>query len=211
MSETLTHAQTPATRGAMAPAAPDTAGVAPAATPATPGTRQTAPPAPRKGGPGWPGRAAEGVSTAPAAATVAPATVAAPQAGERSQKWLGRLLMAVAIVGMPLVGIIGFAASYANLRGFAVSIGLSDGGFFWSLAPWFPIGIDASIVALLATDLVMVRRGTPWPVLRFAAHTMTLVTILFNATADSLKTDKGMWDTLVAHPLASFGHAVMPG
>ncbi|MYV70398.1 DUF2637 domain-containing protein [Streptomyces sp. SID2131] len=211
MSETLTHAQTPATRGAMAPAAPVVAGAAPVATPAAPAAGKSAPPAPRKGGPGWPGGPAEGVSTAPATETVAPATVATPQAETPSQKWLGRLLMAVAVVGMPLVGIIGFAASYANLRSFAVAMGLSDGGFFWSLAPWFPIGIDVSIVALLATDLVMVRRGIPWPVLRFAAHAMTLVTIVFNATADSLKTDKGMWETLVAHPLSSFGHAVMPG
>ncbi|MEW1701038.1 DUF2637 domain-containing protein [Streptomyces sp. NPDC091278] len=211
MTETLTHDQTPAARVPMAPAAPDVAGAAPVATLAAPAAGESAPPPPRKGGPARPGGSAVGVSTAPATATAAPGRTATPPAETTSQKVLGRLLMAVAVLGMPLVGIIGFAASYANLRSFAVAMGLSDGPFFWSLAPWFPIGIDVSIVALLATDLVMVRRGIPWPVLRFAAHTMTLVTIVFNATADSLTSGKGMWETLAAHPLSAFGHAVMPG
>ncbi|MFE0654211.1 DUF2637 domain-containing protein [Streptomyces sp. NPDC059534] len=211
MSETLTDTQTPATREAMAPASPDAAGATPAATPATPGTRKAAPPAPRKGGPGRPGEETAGVSMAPATGALAPGHLATLQAADRSQKWVGRLLLGVAAVGMPLVGIIGFAASYSALREFAVSIGLSDGPFFGSLAPWFPIGIDASIVALLALDLVMVRRGTPWPLLRFAAHAMTLVTVLFNATSEAVSSqDAGVWASLSAEPLAAAGHAVMP-
>ncbi|MEV5864821.1 DUF2637 domain-containing protein [Streptomyces sp. NPDC052071] len=85
------------------------------------------------------------------------------------------------------------------------------GGGFGRLSGWFPIGIDASIVALLAMDLVMVRRRTPWPVLRFAAHAMTLATVLFNA-ADGIKTAKDVsaWDGLWNDPLRAISHAVMP-
>ncbi|MFJ7258231.1 DUF2637 domain-containing protein [Streptomyces sp. NPDC098085] len=207
MNDTLTDAQDPATWEAVAGAAPETAGATPDARTATPVTTTNGPPAPRKGGREAAGVADASLSTAPAASDAAPATVATPQAG-RSALWVGRLLMAVAVVGMPLVGIIGFASSYSTLRGFAADHGFSDTGWT-SLAPWFPIGIDASIVALLAMDLVMVRRGTPWPVLRFAAHGMTLATVVFNAST-GIDTSMSVWDGLWADPLRALSHAVMP-
>ncbi|MEV7297716.1 DUF2637 domain-containing protein [Streptomyces microflavus] len=107
---------------------------------------------------------------------------------------------------MAVVGVIGFAASYSTLERFALAHGFSD-----TLASWFPIGIDASIVALLALDLVMVRRGSPWPVLRFSAHAMTLATVIFNA-ADGLSETTGasIWTGLAADPLRALSHAVMP-
>ncbi|MFD3820292.1 DUF2637 domain-containing protein [Streptomyces rubiginosohelvolus] len=206
MTETLTDTQTPATRGAMAPAAPDTAPAAPEDRQAAPGAPAAVPPAPRKGGRGRPGAADTPLSTAPATGHPAPATEATPQTalGARAVGWL---LLAVAVIGMPLVGVIGFAASYSTLERFALTHGFSA-----TLAAWFPIGIDASIVALLAMDLVMVRRRTPWPVLRLSAHAMTLATVLFNA-ADGLSKegpDKGLWAGLAANPLWALSHAVMP-
>ncbi|MGW9461265.1 DUF2637 domain-containing protein [Streptomyces globisporus] len=206
MTETLTDTQTPATRRAMAPAAPDTAPAAPEARQGAPGGPAAVPPRPRKGGRGRPRAADAPLSTAPATGHPAPATEATPQAalGARAVGWL---LLAVAVIGMPLVGIIGFAASYSTLERFALTHGFSA-----TLAAWFPIGIDASIVALLAMDLVMVRRRTPWPVLRLSAHAMTLATVLFNA-ADGLSKegpDKGLWAGLAANPLWALSHAVMP-
>jgi hypothetical protein len=115
------------------------------------------------------------------------------------------MLTVVAVVGMPLVGGIGFAASYATLERFAERNG------FGALSGWFPIGIDAAIIALLALDLVLVRIGKGWPVLRFAAHAMTLATVVFNAS-DGLDTDRagGLWPALAADPLRALSHAVMP-
>ncbi|MFF0408680.1 DUF2637 domain-containing protein [[Kitasatospora] papulosa] len=204
MNTTLTGDQQAATREAMAPAAPDTAPAAPAPRAATPADTNSAPPAPRKGGQERPGVADAPLPTAPATGHPAPATMATPQAG-RGARMVGWLLLAVAAIGMPLVGVIGFAASYSTLKEFA-----ADNGF-GRLSGWFPIGIDASIVALLAMDLVMVRRRTPWPVLRFAAHAMTLATVLFNA-ADGINTAKGVsaWDGLWNDPLRAISHAVMP-
>lgn len=205
MSETLTDNQTPATRGAMAPAAPGAAPTAPEVPPAAPAASGTVPPAPRKGGRGGPGVADTPLSAAPAAGHPAPAAEAT--LGARAVGWL---LLAVAVVGMPLVGVIGFSASYSTLERFAL-----EHGFSATLAAWFPIGIDASIVALLAMDLVMVRRRTPWPVLRLSAHAMTLATVLFNA-ADGLSEkgttgeDRGVWAGLAADPLWALSHAVMP-
>ncbi|WP_328868623.1 DUF2637 domain-containing protein [Streptomyces sp. NBC_00304] len=205
MTDTLTGDQTTATRGAMAGATPGTAPAAPSGQEATPPAANAAPPVPRKGGRGRPGSAASPLSTAGATGHPDPATEATPEAtvGARVVGWL---LLAVAAIGMPLVGVIGFSASYSTLQRFAAGHGFSD-----TLAPWFPIGIDASIVALLALDLVMVRRGSPWPVLRFAAHAMTLATVVFNA-ADGLKTGPGksIWTELWADPLRALSHGVMP-
>ncbi|MEU3777997.1 DUF2637 domain-containing protein [Streptomyces sp. NPDC032472] len=204
MDDTLTVGQTMGQGVAVAPAAPATAGATPGPRPGAPAGPEGAPPAPRKGGQGRPGVAGQGVAVAPAAGQGAPATVATPAAAEPS-RWVGWLLMAVAVVGMPLVGVIGFAASYSTLQRFALAHGYGP-----VLAPWFPIGVDASIIALLAFDLVMVRRRTPWPVLRFAAHVMTLFTILFNAS-DGIKGGKGLWEGLAADPLWALSHAAMPG
>ncbi|MGW3043288.1 DUF2637 domain-containing protein [Kitasatospora sp. NPDC001159] len=45
----------------------------------------------------------------------------------------------------------------------------------------FPVGVDAGIVALLAMDLHLIRKGTPWPMLRLLAHGFTTATICSKA------------------------------
>ncbi|WP_329039926.1 DUF2637 domain-containing protein (plasmid) [Streptomyces sp. NBC_01725] len=201
----MTETQMAARPGATAGAAPGTAPAAPVTRSAAPVTTDSAPPAPRKGGRARPGSADTPVSTAPAADGAAPANPADPPAG-RGARTVGWLLLLVAGLGMPLVGVIGFAASYSTLERFAAGHGFSD-----TLAPWFPIGIDASIVALLALDLVMVRRKKPWPLLRFAAHAMTLVTVLLNASDGLTKAPgESVWAGLLADPLWALSHGVMP-
>ncbi|MFD5899791.1 DUF2637 domain-containing protein [Streptomyces sp. NPDC060366] len=201
----MTETQMAARPGATAGAAPGTAPAAPVTKSAAPVAANGAPPSPRKGGRARPGSADTPVSTAPAADGAAPANPADPPAG-RGARTVGWLLLLVAGLGMPLVGVIGFAASYSTLERFAAGHGFSD-----TLAPWFPVGIDASIVALLALDLVMVRRKKPWPLLRFAAHAMTLVTVLLNAS-DGLTKGPGesVWAGLLADPLWALSHGVMP-
>ncbi|MEU4352813.1 DUF2637 domain-containing protein [Streptomyces sp. NPDC023838] len=207
MNQTLTGNQHPATQGAKAGAAPETNGAAPVATPAAPGSPEAIPPSPRKGEAGAATAAGSAVSRAGAGGHLAPAAVAAPEppAETREARWIGRALLAVALVCMPTVGAIGFAASYATLRQFARDVG------FGGLAPWFPIGIDASIVGLLALDLVMVRARRPMPLLRFAAHAMTVVTVVFNAS-DGLTPgdDQSVWQALADKPLHAASHGVMP-
>jgi hypothetical protein len=100
-----------------------------------------------------------------------------------------------AILGT-LVGGIGFATSYNTLAEVALSWGFGE-----DLACWFPIGVDASILAFLALDLYLILRGIPWPLLRMAAHGMTGATIWFNASAQG---DIG------ADPVRSASHGVMP-
>ncbi|MFH9959674.1 DUF2637 domain-containing protein [Streptomyces roseolus] len=144
------------------------------------------------------------MSTAPAADSAAPGRVAAPRPRTEA-RWVHRALVAVALVAMPVVGIIGFAASYASLKKFAEAMGF--GGLSWA----FPIGIDASILGLLALDLVLVRIGRPMRLLRFAAHAMTLVTIWFNAANGLVDGPaRSVWDGLAADPLRAASHAVMP-
>ncbi|MZE76770.1 DUF2637 domain-containing protein [Streptomyces sp. SID5475] len=101
-----------------------------------------------------------------------------------------------AAVGGTLVGIIGFAMSYSTLAKVALSWGFSS-----ELAPWFPVGVDASIIAFLALDLYLIRKDTPWPVLRLAAHAMTAATIWFNASSQGQITDD---------PVQAASHGVMP-
>jgi hypothetical protein len=106
------------------------------------------------------------------------------------------ILSALAAVGGIMVGIIGFAMSYTTLSTVALTWGFTPG-----LAPWFPVGVDASIVAFLALDLYLVRKGTGWPVLRLAAHGMTAATIWFNASSQG---------KVLADPVKSAAHGVMP-
>ncbi|MFE9769510.1 DUF2637 domain-containing protein [Streptomyces sp. NPDC005808] len=102
----------------------------------------------------------------------------------------------VAAIFGTLVGAIGFATSYNTLAEVALSWGFGE-----DLAPWFPIGVDASILAFLALDLYLILRGIPWPVLRMAAHGMTGATIWFNASAQG---------EIGADPVKSASHGVMP-
>ncbi|MFD0033034.1 DUF2637 domain-containing protein [Streptomyces sp. NPDC127172] len=105
-------------------------------------------------------------------------------------------LSLVAAVGGTLVGIIGFAMSYSTLAKVALSWGFSE-----ELAPWFPVGVDASIIAFLALDLYLIRKRTPWPLLRMAAHAMTGATIWFNASSQG---------HIAADPVQAASHGVMP-
>ncbi|WP_432040955.1 DUF2637 domain-containing protein [Streptomyces chartreusis] len=101
-----------------------------------------------------------------------------------------------AAVFSTLVGSIGFATSYHTLAKQALSWGFGE-----DLAPWFPVGVDASILAFLALDLYLILKGIPWPLLRLAAHGMTGATIWFNASAQG---DIG------ADPVKAASHGVMP-
>ncbi|MGV9290975.1 DUF2637 domain-containing protein [Streptomyces sp. NPDC003719] len=105
-------------------------------------------------------------------------------------------LSLAAAIGGALVGVIGFAMSYSTLAKVALAWGFSE-----RLAPWFPVGVDASIIAFLALDLYLIRKGTPWPLLRLAAHGMTGATIWFNASSQG---------HLAADPVKAASHGVMP-
>ncbi|MFD8822106.1 DUF2637 domain-containing protein [Streptomyces sp. NPDC059605] len=106
------------------------------------------------------------------------------------------VLYVVAALAGGLVGAIGFAASYSTLEAAAL-----QWGFGPTLASAFPVGVDASIIAFLAMDLVLIHRRTPWPVLRLSAHLMTVVTIVLNASAQ-----KGG----LSLSSKTLSHAVMP-
>ncbi|MFF9011183.1 DUF2637 domain-containing protein [Streptomyces goshikiensis] len=105
-------------------------------------------------------------------------------------------LSLVAAVGGTLVGVIGFAMSYSTLAKVALSWGFSK-----ELAPWFPVGVDASIIAFLALDLYLIRKNTAWPLLRMAAHAMTGATIWFNASSQG---------QIASDPVKAASHGVMP-
>ncbi|WP_285739320.1 DUF2637 domain-containing protein [Kitasatospora phosalacinea] len=106
-------------------------------------------------------------------------------------------LSVLAAAGSSLVGAIGFRMSYDTLR----QVAQSDWGFSQGLAQWFPVGVDASIVAFLALDLYMIRKGTPWSALRLAAHMMTAATIWFNAAAEG---------SILDNPVRAVAHGLMP-
>ncbi|MGX4737158.1 DUF2637 domain-containing protein [Kitasatospora griseola] len=99
-----------------------------------------------------------------------------------------------ALGGAALAGI-GFTGSYTALRDLGFSHGFGD----FSYA--FPVGVDAGIVALLAMDLHLIRKGTPWPMLRLLAHGFTAATIYFNAASAG---------PLLANPTGTAMHAVIP-
>ncbi|MFJ3658304.1 DUF2637 domain-containing protein [Streptomyces nigra] len=105
-------------------------------------------------------------------------------------------LSVAAALGGTLVGVIGFAMSYSTLAKVALSWGFSA-----ELAPWFPVGVDASIIAFLALDLYLIRKDTPWPLLRVAAHGMTAATIWFNASSQG---------AIGEDPVKAASHGVMP-
>ncbi|MBC2879788.1 MULTISPECIES: DUF2637 domain-containing protein [Streptomyces] len=214
MSDTLTDHPSSARRGAVAGAAPDAAGAAPGVPAAVPDARDGAPAKRRLGGLRWPGRSGHPPATAGAAPDAAEATPAtspatpatpngAPTADESAaadrraalDRIMGRVLR-VAAVAMTVVGVIGFAASYSTLQGFA-----QRNGFGEILSKAFPIGVDGAILGFLALDLVKTWRRTPWPVLRLGAHLMTLCTIAFNASAGGAVLDD---------PVRAAAHAVMP-
>ncbi|MFD8762330.1 DUF2637 domain-containing protein [Streptomyces mirabilis] len=106
------------------------------------------------------------------------------------------VLSVAAAIGGPLIGAIGFAMSYSTLAKKALTWGFSP-----DLAPWFPVGVDASIIVFLALDLYLIRKDTPWPLLRMAAHGMTFATIWFNASSQG---------HIAGDPVRAASHGVMP-
>ncbi|MFB7617143.1 DUF2637 domain-containing protein [Kitasatospora sp. NPDC056181] len=104
-------------------------------------------------------------------------------------------LTVLAAVGGAVLAGIGFSGSYSALR---------DLGFkhhFGDFSYAFPVGVDAGIVALLALDLHLIRKLTPWPVLRLLAHGFTAATIYFNAASAG---------PLLKDPTGTAMHAVIP-
>lgn len=129
----------------------------------------------------------------PDGAEPAPNTQAEEPAPERT--WTDRLLMLTQVFGGLIVGLIGFAASYDNLRDLAVREG------FGTLSPYVPIGIDAGIMVAYAADLRALRRGRPQPGLRRVGHTLTLATVVLNASTGG---------GISADPIRALYHAAMP-
>ncbi|MGY4973478.1 DUF2637 domain-containing protein [Streptomyces nigrescens] len=200
MNYAMTGGQTSATGEAVAPAAPGTAGATPPGHPATPATSEDAPAKGRLGGQRSADAATTPLPTAPATTTPAPATVAtgpATPAWQRVPRWFTLTLIAGAVLAMVLVVSIGFASSYDTLKIAAVHKGFAP----W-LARWVPIGVDGGILGFLAFDLVMLARGISWPVLRFAAHGLTLATVVLNAAAGGRP--------ITADPVRAFWHGLMP-
>ncbi|WP_244224085.1 DUF2637 domain-containing protein [Streptomyces tirandamycinicus] len=102
------------------------------------------------------------------------------------------LLIGVVIVGAVIISGIGFAGSYTAVRKLAQEEGFGD------FAYWFPIGVDAGIVVLLALDLLLTWLRIPFPLLRQTAWLLTAATIAFNAAS--------AWPD----PLGVGMHAVIP-
>ncbi|UGY92915.1 DUF2637 domain-containing protein [Streptomyces gobiensis] len=103
-----------------------------------------------------------------------------------------RILIGVVIMGAVVIAAIGFAGSYSAVRDLAERKG------FGAFAPFFPIGIDAGIVVLLALDLLLTWLRIGFPLLRQTAWLLTAATIAFNGAA--------AWPD----PLGVGMHAVIP-
>ncbi|MFE6632592.1 DUF2637 domain-containing protein [Streptomyces rochei] len=115
----------------------------------------------------------------------------------RMGKWPGRLLAAVIALGILVVAAVGFASSYDTLREAAQTKGFSH-----ALSYWVPIAIDGAILAFLGLDLYFTHRRIPKPLLRFAAHGMTLATVVLNATSGG--------QSVAEDPVRAFWHGLMP-
>ena len=153
--------------------------------------RQAAPPHQNQAPPGPVSGAADFVSGAD------PAVSAAGGAEDSESRALDISMMLAAAIGGLVIGIIGFAMSYNTLEATA----LHQWGFSHRMAQLFPVGVDASIIAFLAMDLYLLRKGIPWPALRLMAHVMTAATIWFNASSQG---------SFTADPVRSASHGIMP-
>lgn len=111
--------------------------------------------------------------SAPLPASPAPLTPAPAGGGSGVE----RALLAVAVVGAPVLSVIGLGGSYRTLQHLAAAEG------FGRFAYVFPIGVDVGIVVLLALDLVLTRLRAPLPLLRWGAYLLTVSTVYFNASA----------------------------
>ena len=103
-----------------------------------------------------------------------------------------KVLIGLVAAGAVVIAGIGFAGSYAAVQELAVKKGFGDFSY------WFPIGIDAGIVVLLALDLLLTWIRIPFPLLRQTAWLLTAATIAFNGAA--------AWPD----PLGVGMHAVIP-
>lgn len=160
--------------------------------------RATAPAVPVPGAPTAASDAA-GPASAPhpsASETTAPAPETATAASDARARRSDRALTAVAIVGGTILAGIGFTGSYKTLRNLAFDRGFGD----FSYA--FPVGIDAGIVVLYALDLYLIRRNSPWPIVRTVAHLLTVATVVFNAAAAE--------GGVTGDPIGTAMHAVIP-
>ena len=160
--------------------------------------RTAAPAAPASGAPtavpDAPGPASAPAPAVPDAAPSTPGTSAATPA--KASRRSDRALTAVAIVGGTILAGIGFTGSYNTLKDLAFDRGFGD----FSYA--FPVGIDAGIVVLYALDLYLIRRHTPWPLVRTVAHLLTVLTVVFNAAAAP--------GPVTADPIGTAMHAAIP-
>lgn len=103
-----------------------------------------------------------------------------------------RVLIAIVVLGVAVVAAIGFVGSYAAVSDLARAKG------FGAFAAWFPIGVDAAIVMLLALDLLLDWLGMQLLLLRYAAWFLSGATVAFNAAA------------ALGDPVAMAMHATMP-
>jgi hypothetical protein len=103
-----------------------------------------------------------------------------------------RILIGIVSAGALLIATLGFVGSYAAVRDLAEEKGF--GGF----APFFPIGVDAGIIVLLALDLLLTWLRIPFPLLRQTAWLLTAATIAFNGAS--------AW----GDPLGVGMHAIIP-
>jgi hypothetical protein len=88
-----------------------------------------------------------------------------------------RVLVGIVLVGALIIAAIGFTGSYSAVRELAEDKG------FGAFAAYFPVGIDAGIVVLLALDLLLTWLRIPFPLLRQTAWLLTAATIAFNGAA----------------------------
>ncbi len=103
-----------------------------------------------------------------------------------------RILVGVVLAGAVVIAAIGFAGSYTAVKELAEDKGFGD------FAPFFPIGVDAGIVVLLALDLLLTWLRIPFPLLRQTAWLLTAATIAFNGAS--------AW----GDPLGVAMHAIIP-
>ncbi|MEU6331582.1 DUF2637 domain-containing protein [Streptomyces sp. NPDC047049] len=88
-----------------------------------------------------------------------------------------RVLITVVVLGALIVAGIGFAGSYSAVSDLAARQG------FGAYAPWFPIGVDVSVLMLLSLDVLLDWLGMTLALLRYAAWLLAGATIVFNAMA----------------------------
>ncbi|GGX46243.1 DUF2637 domain-containing protein [Streptomyces noursei] len=91
--------------------------------------------------------------------------------------FIHRVLITVVVIGALTVASIGFAGSYSAVSDLATRQG------FGAYAPWFPIGVDVSILMLLSLDVLLDWLGMTLVLLRYAAWLLSAATIVFNAMA----------------------------